>query len=267
MTALETEESGESTPSKNIYKRGIVKVYTVRVKISITPEEDFAWSEINQNLLVGLVWNLIKGTGYEILHDQRGFKFFTFSEIFPFGDFKKDEAKSMIISSPDPRFAEKIAEKIGDCYTARLGSHPVTLSTDKVFRIRPSSTWEAGSPVVVRLDSGRYWREDQNTLGEFIRLLEQNAVAKYRAYTGDQAFGIEFPLFEQYEFVKGVVHSFRKGDGQRVMIIGSKWRFGLPKGWKMYREFYSFLMDCGIGEKNAMGYGFVNPVRGGGKGD
>ena len=237
----------------------------MRLKINITPEEDFAWSEINQNLLIGLVWKTIQGTGYEVLHDQKGFKFFTFSELFPFGDFHRDEPKSIIISSPDSRFVEKIAEKIGDGYAARLGAHPVTLSAEKVFKIRPRSTWEAGSPVVVRLDNGRYWREDRNTLGEFIRHVEENAIAKYRAYTGDQTFGIEVPLFERYEFIKGVVHSFRKGNGQRVMVMGSKWRFSLPRNWKKYKEFYSFLLDCGIGEKNAMGYGFVNPVMGGEK--
>ncbi len=238
----------------------------MRIKISVMPKENFAWSEINQNLLVGLIWNILRGTPYEILHDQRGFKFFTFSEVFPFGDFKEGEPKYLIVSSPDRKLIETIAEKLDGGYKAHLGAHHVVLELENVFQLKPKGIWESGSPVVIRLDNGRYWREDQNTLGEFIKHLEQNAVAKYKAYTGED-FDLEFPLFERYEFMKAVVHAFKKRTRENVMIIGSKWRFGLPRDWRKYKEFYSFLLDCGIGEKNAMGYGFVNPVRGGGKGD
>lgn len=262
MTAIVT---GKHPPTTHINHEN--QNYTLRAKIAITPEESFAWSEINQNLLLGLVWNILRGTPYEKLHDQRGFKFFTFSELFPFGDFRQKEPKYMIISSPDERFIQTVAEKIGDGFKAKLGSHPVTLHAEKVFKLRVSSTWESASPVVVREDDGTYWREDKDTLGEFTRLLEKNALAKYEAYHGEQ-LQLEAPLFERYEFMKAVVHSFRKRTGEQVLIIGSKWRFGLPKGWRKYRKFYEFLMDCGIGEKNAMGYGFVNPVRrGGGKRD
>ena len=238
----------------------------VRIKIALIPRESFAWSEMNQNLLIGLVWDLLRGTPYEILHNQRGFKFFTFSEIFPFGNFYEKEPKYLIISSPDKDFINTVAEKLDGGYDARLGAHPVTLNTEKVFKLRPKQNLETGSPVVVRLNNGKYWREDRNTLGEFVSHLEQNALTKYRTYTEDYSFHIEFPLFERYEFMKTVVHSFKKRDGNRVMIIGSKWRFGLPKGWKRYKEFYSFILDCGVGEKNAMGYGFINPAKGGDKG-
>ncbi len=240
---------------------------TLRVKIAITPEESFAWSEINQNLLVGLVWNVLRGTEYEILHDQRGFKFFTFSEIFPFGDFQEGVTKHIIISSPDRKFVETVADRIGNGFSARLGAHPVVLSVEKTFRLKPKRVWETASPVVVRKDDRQYWREDKDTLGEFVQNITENAVAKYRAYYGED-FELPTPLFEGYEFLKGVVHSFRKSNGNKVMIIGSKWRFTLPAGWTEFRRFYWFLMDCGIGEKNAMGYGFVNPVkRGGERGD
>ncbi len=230
------------------------------------PDEDFSWSEINQNLLVGFVWSLLRGTEYEKLHDQRGFKFFTFSELFPFGDFRREEPKYLIVSSPDPRFVSTLARRAEEIQTARLGTHPLQVRVDKVFRLRARSEWLTGSPVVVRRDDGRYWREDADTLGVFIEKLTQNAVAKYRTYTGDQTFGIDGPLFEELTFVKGVVHSFWKRGGQRVLVMGTKWRFRLPSGWRRYRPFYEFLMDCGLGEKNAMGYGFVNPV-GGGRGD
>jgi len=27
------------------------------------------------------------------------------------------------------------------------------------------------------------------------------------------------------------------------------------------RKFYKFLLDCGLGEKNSLGFGFVNPIK------
>ena len=47
-----------------------------------------------------------------------------------------------------------------------------------------------------------------------------------------------------------------------LVIIGSVWylleKFEISEEM---RRFYWFLMECGLGEKNSMGFGFVNPVR------
>jgi len=50
--------------------------------------------------------------------------------------------------------------------------------------------------------------------------------------------------------------------GKEFIIIGSVWylleKFEISEEM---RRFYWFLMECGLGEKNSMGFGFVNPVR------
>ena len=237
-----------------------------RLKFAITPEENFTFSELNQGLLVGFIWNLLKGTPYERLHDQRGFKFFTFSELFPFGDFEERAVKHLVISSPDESFIKALEERLEEGLVARLGSHPVRVEVERAFRLPVRSRWETGSIVVLRKEDGRYWVPNKDEFGLFVEKLTRNSIEKYRAYT-DKEVELPFPLFEEYELVKSVAHSFRKRTGDKVLIIGSKWRFTLPKGWKRYKEFYQFLMDVGLGEKNAMGYGFVNPMKGGGRSD
>ena len=235
----------------------------MRLKLRLTPFEDFAWSEVNQGLLVGLVWNIIRETPYAKLHDQKGFKFFTFSELFPFGDFKGEEPKYLILSSSDKNFIEVIKERLADGVVLRLGQHPVLVEPEKSFKLRVSPEWQTGSPVVLRKPDDTYWTPRKgDTLAHFIIKLTRNAVEKYRAFYGEK-IELPGPLFERYELVKSVAHSFWKSDGNRVLIIGSKWNFGLPPYWKEYKKFYAFIMEAGLGEKNSMGYGFVNPVRGG----
>jgi len=234
-----------------------------RLKLKLTPLENFSWSEMNQGHLVGLMWSIIRDTPFGVLHDQRGYKFFTFSEIFPFGDFHEGEPKYIIVSSPDRSFISALKDAISDGLIRRIGAHPVAVEVDKTFRLKPSSAWESGSPVVVRFNDGSYWSPRKgHGFTHFVQKLTQNALEKYRAYYGE-SLDLPGPIFEGYSLMKSVAHSFWKKNGDRVLIIGSKWRFKLPPFWKEYKKLYSFIMDVGLGEKNAMGYGFVNPLRGG----
>ena len=236
----------------------------MRLKLRITPLEDFAWEEINQGLLAGFVWNLLRGTPYSRLHDQRGFKFFTFSEIFPFGNFREWEPKYLILSSPDKNFVSTVRERLLEGTVMRIGQHRVVVEPEKVFKLKVGATWQTGSPIVLRKFGDVYWNpRKKDMLAPFIVKLTRNAIEKYRAFYGEEV-ELPGPLFEKYELLKSVAHSFWKKDGNRVLIIGSKWNFGLPPYWKEFRKFYAFVMDSGLGEKNSMGYGFVNPVRGGG---
>ena len=48
--------------------------------------------------------NLLRGSIYEQIHDTRGSKFFSFSNIFPHADLKQGDIRTFIISSPDDEF-------------------------------------------------------------------------------------------------------------------------------------------------------------------
>ncbi|WP_297065841.1 CRISPR-associated endoribonuclease Cas6, partial [Thermococcus sp.] len=45
-------------------------------------------------------------------------------------------------------------------------------------------------------------------------------------------------------------------------VIGSNWELLEKERIKPEeRRFYRFIMDAGLGEKNSLGFGFLNPLR------
>ncbi|MEM0287169.1 MAG: hypothetical protein QXG05_03215 [Nitrososphaerota archaeon] len=54
--------------------------------------------------LQGFIYNLLKGSKYDYVHDKEGYKFFCFSNIFPARDLVKNDPRILIISSPDSEF-------------------------------------------------------------------------------------------------------------------------------------------------------------------
>lgn len=50
-------------------------------------------------------------------------------------------------------------------------------------------------------------------------------------------------------------------NGVPFPVIGSNWELLEKERIKPEeRKFYRFLMDVGLGEKNSLGFGFVNPI-------
>lgn len=46
-------------------------------------------------------------------------------------------------------------------------------------------------------------------------------------------------------------------------VIGSNWELLEKERIKSEeRRFYRFIMETGLGEKNSLGFGFLNPIRG-----
>ena len=51
--------------------------------------------------LQGFIYNLLKGSKYDYMHDKEGYKFFCFSNIFPATEYlEKNDLRTLIISSP-----------------------------------------------------------------------------------------------------------------------------------------------------------------------
>ncbi|MGQ9719544.1 MAG: hypothetical protein ACUVWK_06900 [Nitrososphaerales archaeon] len=80
----------------------------MRVIVKLEALEDCAYDYEYHHYLQGLIYNLIKGSEYSYLHDKKGYKFFCFSNIFPVMDLKKGDNRTLIISSPDDLFIERL---------------------------------------------------------------------------------------------------------------------------------------------------------------
>jgi CRISPR-associated endoribonuclease Cas6 len=87
--------------------------------------------------------------------------------------------------------------------------------------------------------------------------LKDNSLKKYNAYY-DLDYYFDGNLFDSFQYDKEVAVRVKKADNMFI-IIGTLWK-NLEKFNMDDKRFYRFLMDCGLGEKNSLGFGMINSV-------
>src|SRR5215203_6800226 len=87
----------------------------MRLLIKLSSKFNFQYNTEYHYYLQGFIYNLIKGSRYHFLHDKKGYKYFCFSNIFPFSSLiRKKELKNLIISSPDDEFITYLDSMLND---------------------------------------------------------------------------------------------------------------------------------------------------------
>ncbi len=231
----------------------------MRIKITLIPKENISYNEIQQYFIQGFIWNIIKNSEFSAYHDIPHFKYFCFSEIFPPTNFKTNESKNFIISSPNKFFIKLLYFKIKEIDYIKLGQYVFDYEISKPFDIKFKRYWITGSPIVVQVDRNVYWSKKYHSLNIFLKRLKENAIKKYNLFYNEK-ITFEGDIFDSLKFKKQVAVHLKKG-GIDARIIGTKWIFEKNEYPKKLRKFYKFILDCGLGEKNSIGFGFLNPVK------
>ncbi len=94
---------------------------------------------------------------------------------------------------------------------------------------------------------------------DWLEDLKRNSLEKFNNYF-NESFELEGPLFDNFIFDREVAVPIIK-EQKKVIYIGTLWR-KLDVGRKLdkgERKFYKFLLDTGLGVRNSLGFGFVNP--------
>jgi CRISPR-associated endoribonuclease Cas6 len=90
----------------------------------------------------------------------------------------------------------------------------------------------------------------------FIRQLEENLRAKYAEFSGREiTTENELPLIQKLTFKKQISTRLYVHETEQI-VIGSLWEFSFDSDLNM--ELLQFALDCGLGERNSMGFGFMN---------
>ncbi len=232
----------------------------MRLIIKIIPTSNSSYDSITKHGVQGFVYSLMRDSDYERLHDKKTFKFFCFSDIRPPVDFEIGNEYWLAISSPDKIMIKFLASKIKERDVITINGtqffHEEKMLNPKLWRL-----WITGSPVVLYEDnrSGKYFSFRRNkNLFFYLERLKDNAIKKYRIFSGEKDFWFDGPIFDRMIYRKDVAVKMRKA-GEEFIIIGSEWKllhkFRIEPG---LRKFYKFLFDAGLGEKNSLGFGFVN---------
>lgn len=234
----------------------------MRLIVKFMPVRHVPASKINKHTIQGMIYSLLENTEFEELHRKKGFKFFTFSDIFPPGDLYPKKEKNIIISSPNAKLINTLYSRIKEKKYIYLSDEAFIMHEMETFRLRHRGKFITGSPVVVYKDSRKniYLSfEKKDSVDFFIKRITDNAVRKYEEYYREK---IEIDaIFDEVVFNKEVAVRLAK-DGKEFIIVGSMWYLmSKTKIDRKYNKLYNLIMDCGIGEKNSLGFGFLNPLK------
>lgn len=158
----------------------------------------------------GLIYNTLRGSDYDN-HDKQGYKFFSFSNIFPFNNVRKNDVRNLIISSPSNDFISYLQEQLEYVREIRIGRMKFRIDyCDKLNVKLPSHDMFSlitGTPIITRIRKEKYenvgqqqftndhryvyWRSD-HPIDLFINQLEDNLIKKYNEY-----HGLEDTIIEQ----------------------------------------------------------------------
>jgi CRISPR-associated endoribonuclease Cas6 len=251
----------------------------MRLLVKIRSSESGPYDTQYHYHLQSLIYDLLRDSKYHYLHDKVGYKFFSFSNIFPSNYITKGENRTFIISSPDTEFIEylhhgydqlKTEIKIGgmrfrldSCRTIDLRlpqDNPYSLITGTPILIRiPREKYKAFGIIPSKDYDYLYWRSE-HPIELFMLQIRNNLLKKYNQFSGSDNEHIpddigSFPLFQKFQFKKQISTRILMKNSEQI-VIGTVWEFGF-EGWED-RNLIQFALDAGLGERNSMGFGFMN---------
>ena len=232
--------------------------------------------------LQGLLYNIIRGTEYAYVHDKAGFKYFCFSNLIPITTpISNGDIRTLIISSPDSNFISVLhekMEKLGGQIKIGLMKFKIDTLQKLNLRVPPKGPFRmiTGTPILVRIPRKKYmkygiappvnyeylyWKAD-HPLELFLSQLWVNLQKKYNDYCRTNIVDQDldhgnnpFSYFGELIFKKQISTKLFVKDTEQT-VIGSTWEF-MFDGSK-YGGLNQFALEVGLGERNSMGFGFMN---------
>jgi len=225
------------------------------------------------------VWDALADTEFDQIHDSDRPKPFTYSNPFPPGDMQEGDQRTLLFSSPNEELLTHIAADLQDNPELNIGEMPFTV--DDLSPLSPdvgepgtSGTIETGTGVVVRIppwrfeeygiecdhDQAEFWRPE-HTMEPFQNQIESNLDQKHDLFCPDYLPGpseVDCDLFDGYELIKTFSIPVTPTTGIEETWVLSKWRFDYTVRDDGHRRHLNLLLDVGIGERNSLGFGFVN---------
>jgi len=237
----------------------------MRLLLKLSTIKDVPEEQFDKYSFQAAIYYSLLNTNFEDYHNKKGYKFFTFSDFYPSGDLKANNIKNVIISSPKNELIKTIYDYFNEKRIIYLGNYALDIVELKIFNIKGNiSEVITGSPIVIYDESkqNRYFSFRNNgSISFFLRRIKENAIKKYCEYKKLDQFEFNDLIFDSLKFKKEVVVNVNKRN-KRFFLIGSLWYY-LKKNYINYKynDFYRFILDVGIGEKNSLGFGFLNPIK------
>lgn len=252
----------------------------MRVLVRLHARADTKYQNDYHHKLRGRIWNALEGSKYDTGHDTNDPPGFAYSNPFPPRDMSEGDERTLLVSSPKEGLLSTVAADLRENPELNVGEMPFTV--DELSAIDPdvgepgtTGTIETGTGLLVRIppwrckeygidhpggDTAVFWRPE-HTVEPLRKQLEANLDQKHDLFAPDYLPGpseTNGDLFDGYELLKTFAVPLEVTQGEEMTYVLSKWRFEYTVRDDDHRRHLNLALDCGLGERNALGLGFVN---------
>lgn len=251
----------------------------MRLLIRLRAEADAKYQTAYHHKLRGRIWRALEGTDFDDLHGQKRPIGLCFSNPFPPGNISEGDQRTVLIATTDRELLATIAGDLTRDREFNIGEMAFTV--EEANSIAPDvgepgthGMIESGTGVVVRIppwrfddygidvdsDQAEFWKPE-HSMEPFVTQVENNLDKKHGLLCPDDLPGpSDFggDLFDSYELIKTYPLPVMVTEGEERTFILSKWRLGYNVRNDHHRRHLNLALDAGIGERNALGFGFVN---------
>lgn len=252
----------------------------MRLIVRLRARADTAYDHTYHHKLRGRLWRALEDTDFETVHDTNEPPGFAYSNPFPPGDMREGDERTLLVASPHEELLSHVARDLQADQELNIGEMPFRVEhlnalAPDVGEPGSSGTIETGTGLLVRIppwrreeygienghdDSAIFWRPE-HSMEPLRNQVAANLDKKHRLFAPEYLPGPterEGELFESYELIKTYALPITVTEGEKLTYVVSKWRFGYRVRDDHHRRHLNLALDCGLGERNSLGFGFVN---------
>lgn len=256
----------------------------MRLKIELQATADAAYDTNYHHKLRGRLGTPLQDTVHESDHgtSPQTPASFTMSNIFEWGEIREGEQYALFVSSPREDVLSAIASDLQSNPEFNVGGMQFQVTDIKPVQLDVGEPGTEGylttaTGVLVRIYKDEYgtygltpddnpdyrcW-EEKHTLEPFSKKIKSNLDWKHDHYEREYLPGpseSDHSLFTEHDFVKTYWLDMEVTTGVVVPYLVSKWYLKYEVQDNDHRRHLNLALETGIGERNGMGLGFLNPV-------
>lgn len=254
----------------------------MRLLVRLRARADAKYVHTYHHKLRGRLWGALENTDYDAVHDENEPKPFVYSNPFPPRDMEEGDERTLLVASPEEELLTHVASDLQSNRELNIGEMPfrvtdLSVLSPDVGEPGTSGTISTGTGVLVRIppwrfseygidvdhDQAEFWKPE-HTMEPFVNQIEANLDRKHGLFCPEHLPGpsdVEGDLFNGYELIKTFALPVTPTEDERETWVLSKWRLDYRVRDDDHRRHLNLALDVGLGERNSLGFGFVNKQR------
>jgi len=216
-----------------------------------------------------LIYNLLQASKFQKIRNRKENMPFCFSNVFK----TQDDVDCIIIASPHESLNYFLWDQFEKIHQIRIGEKSFVIHEVRMFNLKiqnPVTDVVTSTPVVALVRKTKCQRSALNTSnrhGYFfwtptypMDILKQQMYAniqkKYRAFFSEEPSMFTIHL----EKLRGMIASKIETPRTQATVIGTYWQMKFQCLDEEEMRTMRFTFDVGLGERNTLGFGFINPI-------